>query len=210
MPIKNSSDTIGNQTRDLSACSAVPQPTAPPRSPRQSNENLKKITSRFIAGRFGTALSKNHNTFVKPKFNIVLHKVCPKRSVRGVFRACAKPRKRLRQERLYDGCHWNRSTTYSMYITSAGLQCHYFIWQISFVTSRRSSAASVGGRLSALGSYDEKAWTDKWHMSHKMRDLQQMQPIRRTDPHVTTGDRQYLNLPVTECSLSMLACTTWP
>ena len=29
--MKNSSDTIGNRTRDLPACSAVPQPTAPPR-----------------------------------------------------------------------------------------------------------------------------------------------------------------------------------
>ena len=32
----NSSDTIGNRTRDLPACSAVPQPTAPPRA--QSNK----------------------------------------------------------------------------------------------------------------------------------------------------------------------------
>jgi hypothetical protein len=30
MSIKNSSDTIGNRTRDLPACSAVPQLTAPP------------------------------------------------------------------------------------------------------------------------------------------------------------------------------------
>jgi len=28
--ITNSKDTIGNRTRDLPACSAVPQPTAPP------------------------------------------------------------------------------------------------------------------------------------------------------------------------------------
>jgi len=31
--MKNSNDTIGNRTRDLPACSAVPQPTAPPRVP---------------------------------------------------------------------------------------------------------------------------------------------------------------------------------
>ena len=31
--MKNSNDTIGNRTRDLRACSAVPQPTAPPHSP---------------------------------------------------------------------------------------------------------------------------------------------------------------------------------
>ena len=29
MSMKNSSDTIGNRTRDLPACNAVPQPTAP-------------------------------------------------------------------------------------------------------------------------------------------------------------------------------------
>jgi hypothetical protein len=33
MSIKNSNDTIGNRCRDLSVCSAVPQPTAPPRAP---------------------------------------------------------------------------------------------------------------------------------------------------------------------------------
>ena len=32
MSMKNSNDTIGNRTCDLSACSAVPQPTAPPRA----------------------------------------------------------------------------------------------------------------------------------------------------------------------------------
>jgi len=31
--IKNSNDTIGNRTRDYPACTAVPQPTEPPRSP---------------------------------------------------------------------------------------------------------------------------------------------------------------------------------
>ena len=31
--MKNSNDTIGNRTRDLPSCSAVPQPTAPPRAP---------------------------------------------------------------------------------------------------------------------------------------------------------------------------------
>jgi len=30
--MKNSIDTIGNRARDLPACSAVPQPTAPPRA----------------------------------------------------------------------------------------------------------------------------------------------------------------------------------
>jgi hypothetical protein len=33
MSMKNSSDTIGNRTHDVPACSAVPQPTAPPLAP---------------------------------------------------------------------------------------------------------------------------------------------------------------------------------
>jgi len=33
--MKNFSDTIANRTRDLPACSAVPQPTALPRAPNE-------------------------------------------------------------------------------------------------------------------------------------------------------------------------------
>ena len=33
MSMKNCNDTIGNRTRDLPACSLVPQPTVPPRAP---------------------------------------------------------------------------------------------------------------------------------------------------------------------------------
>jgi hypothetical protein len=35
MSMKNSSDTIGNRYPDLPACRAVPQPTAPPRTPQK-------------------------------------------------------------------------------------------------------------------------------------------------------------------------------
>ena len=34
MSMKNSNDTIGNRTRDLPTCSAVPQPTGPRRAPK--------------------------------------------------------------------------------------------------------------------------------------------------------------------------------
>ena len=40
--MKNSNDTIGNLTRDLATCSAVPQPTAPPPSP-DSPYNATKL-----------------------------------------------------------------------------------------------------------------------------------------------------------------------
>ena len=39
--MKNSNDTIGNQTHDLPTCSAVPQPTAPPRTPNQCSKVYK-------------------------------------------------------------------------------------------------------------------------------------------------------------------------
>jgi len=42
--MKNSNNTIGNQTRDLSVCTAVPQPTAPLHVP---NCNLKEINKHF-------------------------------------------------------------------------------------------------------------------------------------------------------------------
>ena len=35
--MKNSNDTIGNQTLDLKACSAVPRPIASPRTPIDIN-----------------------------------------------------------------------------------------------------------------------------------------------------------------------------
>jgi len=41
MSTKNSSDTIGNRTRDLPACSAVPQPTAPPRGLLSGDDGQK-------------------------------------------------------------------------------------------------------------------------------------------------------------------------
>jgi len=38
--MKNSNDTIGNRPRDFLACSAVPQPTAPPRAPVKYTVNF--------------------------------------------------------------------------------------------------------------------------------------------------------------------------
>jgi len=47
MSMKNSNDTIGNQTRDLPTYNAVPQPTAPPRAPNWAYMLLKvrKVTN---------------------------------------------------------------------------------------------------------------------------------------------------------------------
>jgi hypothetical protein len=44
MSRKNSNDVIGNRSRDLSTCSAVPQPTAPPRATDDNdNDNSNNI-----------------------------------------------------------------------------------------------------------------------------------------------------------------------
>jgi hypothetical protein len=45
MPMINSNNTIRNRTRDLPACSAVPQPTAPPR------DINKEVRERTYPGR---------------------------------------------------------------------------------------------------------------------------------------------------------------
>ena len=48
--MKNSSDTIKKRTRDLPACSAVPQPNAPPRATvtAVSDINLRKVPDIFV------------------------------------------------------------------------------------------------------------------------------------------------------------------
>jgi len=46
--MKNSSDTIGNRTRELPGCSAVPQPTAPPSVLRVFNLKVGRILIRVI------------------------------------------------------------------------------------------------------------------------------------------------------------------
>ena len=50
MSMKNSNDTIGNRTRDLLTCSAVPQPTALPCAPdgRKDNENCQGYIRPFL------------------------------------------------------------------------------------------------------------------------------------------------------------------
>jgi hypothetical protein len=47
MSMKNSSDTMGNRTHNIAACSAVPHPIAPPRAPLVS-EYLAYYATRFF------------------------------------------------------------------------------------------------------------------------------------------------------------------
>ena len=48
--MENSNDSIGNRTRDLPTCSAVPQPTVPPPAPVKKSV-LKIITVAQKTGR---------------------------------------------------------------------------------------------------------------------------------------------------------------
>ena len=54
--MKNSSDTIGNRTRDLLACSAVPQPTALPRAP------IKNHIALHFPSEYAHVLCISHQT----------------------------------------------------------------------------------------------------------------------------------------------------
>jgi hypothetical protein len=56
MSMKNSNNTIGNRTRDLAVCSAVPQPTGPPQDMfALSFKGLIKYLLPFVEVLFGLA-----------------------------------------------------------------------------------------------------------------------------------------------------------
>jgi hypothetical protein len=46
--MNNSTDTIGDRTRDLLTCSVVPQPTASPRAPPKHVEAVKSIVPWLV------------------------------------------------------------------------------------------------------------------------------------------------------------------
>ena len=71
--MKNSNDTIGNRTRDLPTCNAVPQPTAPLRSslPYQvgNTVHLLKIFLNFLkyhhSATFRYRMATSHRTLLR-------------------------------------------------------------------------------------------------------------------------------------------------
>jgi len=68
MSMKNSNETIGNRTRDLPACSAVPQPTAPPHAPGRKRTYSKEKLETLVATNNETGLEVNAN---KTKFMVM-------------------------------------------------------------------------------------------------------------------------------------------
>ena len=59
MSMKNSNDTTGNRTRDLLTCSAVPQPTAPPRSPLSCRRFVFSAGFLMCLPWYGTVIFNN-------------------------------------------------------------------------------------------------------------------------------------------------------
>jgi hypothetical protein len=70
--MKNSNDTIGNRTRDLTTCRAVPQPTAPPRAPGTRSISNKK--RRHILSLCSSSSVRSTHMFIY-LFNNVVSKV---------------------------------------------------------------------------------------------------------------------------------------
>jgi len=69
MLIINSNNTIGNRTRDLPACSSVPQPTAPPRAPNttttttnNNNNNNNNNYNKYFTGEITLHVAQTVNT----------------------------------------------------------------------------------------------------------------------------------------------------
>jgi hypothetical protein len=74
--MKNSTDTIGNRTRDLPACSAVPQPTAPPRVPILVLDTLHHILVRCIRYIWTCNTGSDGRTDGRTSHNVTTTAVC--------------------------------------------------------------------------------------------------------------------------------------
>jgi hypothetical protein len=80
---KISNDSIGNRTCGLQACSAVRQPTAPPRTPNNSVlSGLTSISLAFFPHMFRTILRTNSDCCIKEKKTVALCNVGAVFSVR--------------------------------------------------------------------------------------------------------------------------------
>ena len=106
--MKNSNGTIGNRTRDLLTCSAVPQPTAPPRSPYLNVQQEYKLTS-------------THTYTHKKKYYVINSAVRPTGSAHQLLKS--------------DGLHLNKlhlSLTILYNIESFKVQCIYNFYHNSY------------------------------------------------------------------------------
>jgi hypothetical protein len=69
--MKNSNDSVGNETRDLPACRAVPKPTAPPRAPIWGVKLRVKITYTNMQHQvYPTVIWDNNHIFNNSKLTL--------------------------------------------------------------------------------------------------------------------------------------------
>jgi len=74
--MKNYSDTIGNRTRDLPACSAVPQPKAPPAAcPIQCPHTI--LFSHLCRGLPSSSFSSGHLINISCNLSCIICATCP-------------------------------------------------------------------------------------------------------------------------------------
>jgi len=78
MSMKNSNDTIGNRTRDLPTCTAVPQPTSLPHAPTwcsiSCNTSTSSLKKKIIAQKVYTARTRtSYKTALLTNLNKYLH-----------------------------------------------------------------------------------------------------------------------------------------
>ena len=74
MLTKNSNDTIGDRTRDLPACSAMPQLTAPPRFLSQANGNIPDERHFYLPTVTVYFLWANHFSTISACVNVTRYK----------------------------------------------------------------------------------------------------------------------------------------
>ena len=70
--MKNSNDTIGNRTRDLPTCGAVPQPTAPPRAPLYNKPIKYFVSPSTVLGDLHKAVTVALFTSGKDAISLIL------------------------------------------------------------------------------------------------------------------------------------------
>jgi len=81
--MKDSRSTIGNRTRDLPTCSAVPQPTAQPRGPSQNNRQIQAAfstdhseTSSNLTGVTQLQDLNQYRKITMPGFRVQFRRLC--------------------------------------------------------------------------------------------------------------------------------------
>jgi hypothetical protein len=104
LSLKNCSDFIGNRTRDLPACIAVPQPNAPPRSP-YSNTSVFKLVLVFSYTRY-------LRTLIRVKLSVI-SSLC---ACLGLWRLLWKELRMIRQQDWFASGRLNEHSRFSDYL----------------------------------------------------------------------------------------------